>query len=372
MLAIEDVHWADAATLDVLRYLVRRIEELPVVLVLTYRDDELRRDDPLRQLLGVAAGNTRTRRLPLPRLSVAGVTTLCAVSGVDPADVYAVTDGNPYYVTQVLESGGSDPVPVTVVDAVLARIQALDLDTRAAVEQLSVLPGVGELWLVEALLPGGLASVAGAEERGLLTVGAAGAAFRHELTRRAIADAMPGSRPVPLETRVLRVLAGRAGVEPARLVHHAVLAGDREALVRYAPVAAREAARSGAHREAVASYARALEYADAYAEADRADLLEESAIESYTAGSSPRSAVADQREAVRLRRGLGSDASLGASLRWLSRICWWTATAPGRKRPERRPSACWRGATTADCWRWPTATSHNSTCSPTGRSRPSS
>ncbi|MGY1747229.1 AAA family ATPase [Blastococcus sp. SYSU D00695] len=323
VLAVEDVHWADHATLDVLRWLVRRVEGLPAVLVLTYRDDEVSRDSPLRALLALAAAGTRTRRLPLAPLSPAAVAELCDRAGADRTDVYAVTAGNPYYVTEVLAAGASDPVPGTVVDAVLGRLRSLDPAGRDAVEQLSVLPGAADRRLVDALLPGGLAAVAAAEERGLVTVTAHGVAFRHELTRRAVLDALPGARRVTLEACVLAALQGRPDVEPARLVHHAARAGDVDAVVRTAPLAAREAARSRAHREAVAHYSLALRHAAAYPDAERADLLEGSAVEVYTAGSRERSALADQSAAVGLRRTLGDPVALGRSLRWLSRISWW-------------------------------------------------
>lgn len=331
VLAIEDIHWADHATLDVLRYLVRRIEQLPVVLMLTYRDDEVPRDHPLRQLLGLAAASARTRRLPLERLSAEAVAQLCTGAALDASGVFTVTAGNPYYVTEVLAAGTSDPVPLTVVDAVLAKVHTLDPASRVAVEQLSVLPAAAERWLVEELLPDGISSVAVAEERGLLSAGSHGVAFRHELTRRAIADALPGAQRVVLEGRVLAALRARPDPEPARLVHHASMAGDIEAIAQYAPIAAREAARSGAHREAAMHYRLAIEHSAGLADAERADLIEGRAIECYTAGIDQPGVAADEAEVVRLRRELGDPAALGASLRWLSRFCWWYGDPAGAR-----------------------------------------
>jgi predicted ATPase len=126
ILVVEDVHWADEATLDVLRYLARRIAELPAVLVLTYRDDELTREHPLHQLLGQAAASGRVRRLPLRRLSEQAVRQLGSASPVDARQVFAMTSGNPFFVTEVLATGDGDRVPSTVVDAVLARVRRLD------------------------------------------------------------------------------------------------------------------------------------------------------------------------------------------------------------------------------------------------------
>jgi predicted ATPase len=130
VLVIEDVHWADEATLDVLRFLMRRIVSLPAVLVLTYRDVELARDHPLQQLLGLAAGTPRLRRLEPARLSARAVRELGAQAGIDTERVFAVTAGNPFFVSEVLASGDVDRVPRTVAEAVGARLGDLDGPTR--------------------------------------------------------------------------------------------------------------------------------------------------------------------------------------------------------------------------------------------------
>ncbi len=180
VLVVEDVHWADHATLDVLRYLIGRIGELPAVLMLTYRDDEIDADHRLRQLLGAAARSGRTHRLPLAPLSPAAVTELCRAAGVDELGVHATTAGNPYYVAEVLATGSGGVLPQTVVDAVLARVRQLDPAVRAAVEQLSVLPTPAERWLADLLLSQGLSTINAAEERGLLRVTGQAVTFRHE------------------------------------------------------------------------------------------------------------------------------------------------------------------------------------------------
>lgn len=112
-----------------------------------------------------------------------------------------------------------------------------------------------------------------------------------------------------------------ANTDASRLVHHASEAGDIDALVRYAPIAARDAATSGAHREAAAHYTLALEHEDRFTPAELADLFEECAVERYTIGAAADAAPA-QRRAVALRRQLPDREALGLSLRWLSRIMW--------------------------------------------------
>ncbi|MHC3467846.1 ATP-binding protein [Streptomyces sp. 7R007] len=322
VLVVEDVHWADEASLDALRFLVRRMERLPALLVLTYRDDELDRGHPLRQLLGQVSRAPRVHRLSLARLSLDAVRTLSAAGRLDPAQVYEVTSGNPFFVAEVLAAGGTGGVPPTVVDAVLARLRGLDAVTVDALEQLAVVPSAVERPLVDALITDGVAALAPAEQRGLLTVTPERVTFRHELIRRAVADSVPAARRIDLNRHVLTALVARPGSDAARIVHHADRAGDQDAIARWGPDAARDAAATGAHREAAAQLRLVLRGRHRYGPADLAGLLERYAVESYTIADST-AAVTAQREAVALRRSLGDILALGADLRWLSRIHWW-------------------------------------------------
>lgn len=319
VLVVEDVHWADDATIDVLRYLIRRIGGLPAVLVLTYRDEAIGPEHPLRSLLGFAGA---AKRLPLRPLSRRAVRQLTAGSLIDAGELHAATSGNPFFVSEVLAHGDGARVPPTVVDAVLSRLHELGSATTGALEQLAVVPSAVERRLADALLPDGLSVLAEAERRGLLSVSAGRVAFRHELTRRAIADSMPGVRRVELNRRVLAALLAGGNGDLARIVHHAAEAGDAGAIDRYAPAAAREASRAGAHREAAAHYQLALAQ-----RGDDVELLEGYAIECYTLGDA-MAAVTAQSDAVELRRALGDPLALGAGLRWLSRMHWWACMRP--------------------------------------------
>ncbi|HEX6932942.1 MAG TPA: AAA family ATPase [Streptosporangiaceae bacterium] len=330
VLVIEDVHWADDATLDALRYLIRRIADMPAVLVLTYRDDELNRGHPLHGLLGQASRSDHVRRLPLRRLSQQAVRQLSAGSPVDTNDLFALTSGNPFFVHELLASAQGERVPPTIADAVLARVRSLDPSTQDVLEQLAVVPSALDRWLVDALVPGSgeggygtVAALAAAEERGLLSVSPRKIAFRHELTRRTIADAVPAARLMALNQRVLDALIDHDGSDVSRIVHHAAQAGDEDAIVRYGPAAGRDAAGAGAHREAVAHFGLVLEHHDRFAAGERAELLAQFAIECYTIGAIDKAVEAGQR-AVGENRTLGDLRRLGACLRWLSRI-WWMA-----------------------------------------------
>jgi ATP/maltotriose-dependent transcriptional regulator MalT len=325
VLVVEDVHWADDATLDALRYLIRRIADLPAVLVLTYRDDELTREHPLHGLLGQASRSDHVRHLPLRRLSEQAVQELSAGSSVDAHDLFALTSGNPFFVHELLASAQGDRVPPTIADAVLARVRSLDASTQDVLEQLAVVPSALERWLVDALVPdtgpGRVAALTAAEQRGLLMVSTSRISFRHELTRRAIAGSLPAARLMALNQRVLAALVDHDGYDVARIVHHAAQAGDVDAIVRYGPAAAREAARAGAHREAVAHFGLVLDHEDRFPPGERARLLAQYAIECYTTGAIDK-AIEAGRSAVDLNRSLGDLRQLGASLRWLARMYW--------------------------------------------------
>jgi len=330
VLVIEDVHWADDATLDALRYLIRRIADLPAVLILTYRDDELNREHPLHGLLGQASRSDHVRHLPLRRLSQQAVRQLSAGSSVDAHDLFELTSGNPFFVHELLVSAQGERVPPTIADAVLARVRSLDPSVQDVLEQLAVVPSVLDRWLVDVLVPGAgqggegtVAALAAAEERGLLSVSTRKIAFRHELTRRAVADAVPAARLMALNQRVLDALIDHDGSDVSRIVHHAAQAGDQDAIIQYGPVAGRDAAGAGAHREAVAHFCLVLEHQDRFAPSERAELLAQYAIECYTIGTIDKAVEAGQR-AVEESRSLDDPCPLGSSLRWLSRI-WWMA-----------------------------------------------
>ncbi|GHF13088.1 ATP-binding protein [Pseudolysinimonas yzui] len=336
ILVIEDAHWADEATLDVVRFLARRIDTLPGVVVLTYRD-ELDRDHPLTRLLGDLGHRDGVDRIALQRLSPGAVEALTAGSGLDADRVFAQTSGNPYFVSELVASADEASVPPTVVAAVTGRLRRLDRTTQDHVEQLAVVPFVVDAELLERLVDGAGALQA-AEEGGILDVSPEGVRFRHELTRRAVVDALPASRRIELERRVLAALLDTGLADPARLVHHALAAGDVEAVVEWAPRAARDAAASSAHRQAAEHYRVARNYADRYPLGERADLVEEYAIEAYTVGLGHEAVIA-QLDAVGLRRELGDPERLGASLRWLSRFQWFDGRRADAEVSARETSA---------------------------------
>ena len=316
VLLVEDLHWVDDATVDVLAHLGRRLDRLPTVLVLTYRDDSMPAEHPARRLLGALSGGP-VARLPLAPLSEAAVERLASASGWDSRVLYELSGGNPFYVTEALAAPGA-AVPATVADAVLARLRRLGPRCREAVEQLSVVPTAVGFELAEALLGDGLDALTEAEDTGFLRVRAGGLVFRHELARRAVEQNISGLRRRGLHVAVVAALLRTPEPPLARLVHHAVEAGDGATVSRFAPQAGREAAAAGSHRQALAHFAAALRHAHRMEPAELARVVDEHAWELYNAHRYAE-ALAGAERAVGLYRQLADRRGLGESLVRLSR-----------------------------------------------------
>jgi ATP/maltotriose-dependent transcriptional regulator MalT len=322
VVVLEDVHWADEGTLDVLRLLGRRVGEAPALVLASYRDDELERAHPLRVVLGELATGDAAARLSLGPLSRRAVARLAGPHLADADELYAGTGGNPFFVVEAL-AAGPGRVPPTVRDAVLARAARLRLPARAVLDAASIFAGPAELPVLEAVAGGALAALEECLGSGMLAAEDDGVVFRHELARRAVEESLPLHRRLDLHRKALAALAETC--DPARAAHHAVAAGDDDAVLRFAPVAAARAAALGAQREAAAQYAQVLRLSDRLSLEERAELLRLRSRACYLADDLD-AALAAAREALDCRRELGDRAAEGEALRWLSEILW----CPGR------------------------------------------
>jgi ATP/maltotriose-dependent transcriptional regulator MalT len=316
VLVVEDVHWADDATLDVLGYAARRIEPLGALMVLTFRDEETGPQHPLHRLLGALAGRP-VHRLTLGPLSRGAVRRLSAGTGADAEAVHRLTGGNPFFVTEVLASP-PDAVPASVMEAVLARVRRLGPDCREALDQLSVVPSQVSLELAAALLGPRVDALEEAEVAGVLEVRPHGLAFRHELARRALEQSLPAIRRVALNAAVVEALRADPRPERARLMHHAVEAGDVDTIVAVGPSAALEAARAGSHRQALKHLESVRPHLGRLGERERAAVLDDLGWELYNAHRF-REAVDAGREAARLYGRLDDPVALGQCLVRVSR-----------------------------------------------------
>ena len=316
---IEDLHWADEATIDLLSFLGRRLGRVPALLLATYRDDEVAGDHPLRMVLGDLATQRATRRMRLPPLTVEAVRELVGERDVDAAELRRVTGGNPFYVSEMLDAGWPS-VPPTVRDAVGARLARASAGTRRAVETAAVNGARVDRSLLAWILEDSQASADECLATGILVPDGTGLRFRHELSRMAVEAGIPPHRQTELHARLLARLEA-AGADPALLSHHAEGAGDAPAVLRHAPEAARRSAALGAHREAAAQYERSLRSAQNIDKPMLAGLYESLADE-YALLDRWEEAEKARRAALALRRELGDEAKVGANLRVLSTTLW--------------------------------------------------
>jgi DNA-binding CsgD family transcriptional regulator/tetratricopeptide (TPR) repeat protein len=332
VLVVEDLHWADDATLDLVALLGRRLVRSRGCLVVTCRSDALSKRPEVRRVLG-ALPRECVRRIEPEALSEAAVALLAGRAGRDPSDLHAVSGGNPFFVTEALAAPSGGGVPASVRDAVASRVTVIGRQARAVLELAAVVPGPTELWLLGETAGAGAAAIDECIEAGLLGSRDAAVAFRHDLARRAVEDGISPIRRRELDGLVLHALEAAGGADPARLAHHARRAGDAGAIRRLAPPAAGAASAAGGHRQALEHWEAALAAQDGADPPGRAQALEGVAVEAYLCGRSER-ALEARRAVLAIHEAAGDARRVGDDLRWLSRILWWSgrgteATAAG-------------------------------------------
>ena len=320
VVVIEDVHWADDATLDLLRYLGRRLRDSGVLLIVTYRDDALAADDPLRVVLGDLATQRYTRRIGLATLTARAVGLLAAGSELTAAELYRLTGGNPFFVTEVLRAGTGE-VPASARDAVLARAARLSGGSREVLDVAALSGTRVEVRFLESVTGCPVSAVDELVASGLLVGDGAWLRFRHEIAHLAVAQAVPAHRGQAIHRLILAALGSVEWADDARLAFHAEAAGDGAAVLRHAGAAARQAARLVSHREAAAQFERALRFADEADPATRAELHQDFAGEVSLLDRWPEAEVAQER-ALALWREVGDRLREGDALWRLSRIKW--------------------------------------------------
>ena len=317
---MEDLHWADEATLDLLRFVGRRIADTPSLLLGSLRADEVTSEHPLRGVLGDLATSGLQRRTVEP-LSEDAVRQLAAGHEVDAGDLHRATGGNPFYVTEVLAAAGAE-VPRTVRDAVLTRVGRLSPTARDLLEVASAEPGGVERGLLRALGAGDRAVDEAVAAAALVDDGRV-LRFRHELARRAVEATLPGERRRELHARLLEALGSDSAVDPARMAHHAVAAGDSDATLRWSRSAGDAAMRSGAHREAHEHYSNALRHADVLTSTDAADLYVAQAETLHVLDQPGRAAEA-WRRVVELREQGDDPVAVWTARAHMARAVWLT------------------------------------------------
>ncbi|HKR69835.1 MAG TPA: AAA family ATPase [Streptosporangiaceae bacterium] len=317
---IEDVHWADEATIDLLNFLGRRLSRRNALVLVTYRDSEVGADHPLRIVLGDLATQRATRRMRLPPLSARSVRQLAEQRDIDAAELHRITGGNPFYVVEMLAAGWPS-VPPTVRDAVGARLARCSPDAREIVETAAVIGAKVQPALLSSVHPDADSPADECLQTGILIPDGADLRFRHELVRMAVDAGIAPHRKTDLHVRLLQALEDAGDADPAVLAHHAEGAADTYAVLRHAPEAAKRSSELGAHREAAAQYARALRFAGGSGPDVLAPLHEGIATE-YSLLDRWDDAEPVMRTAVDLRRALGDIPKVGTDLCFLATAYW--------------------------------------------------
>jgi DNA-binding CsgD family transcriptional regulator len=319
ILVVEDAHWADDATLDVLRLLGRRHESVAALVLVSYRDTELERFHPLRRALGELGSTGSIRRLHLAPLSLDAVRALAEPFGLDAEELYRTTGGNPFFVAESLAAG--EDIPASVRDAVLARAARLTPTAWRLLEAVSVSAAPAELPLLEAIVPDALVGTDECLAAGMLVAEGGALRFRHELARLAVETAVAPDRRVALHRAALHALEASPGTadDAARLAHHAEAAGDSEAVLRYAVAAGDGAAAVSAHHEAAAQYGRALRHASTLAPDRYAALCGRLSFECYLTNQFEEAEAATE-QAIATHRELRDATREGDATRWLALV----------------------------------------------------
>lgn len=320
LLVIEDVHWADTATLDLIRFLGRRIARVRALILITFRDEEVDARSPLRIFLGeMPAGSLQ--RMTLEPLSLAAVKSLAATAGRHGEQLYALTAGNPFLVTEALAVEGAAPTEA-VRDSTLARAARLGDSARRVLDAVSLFPRHAETAVVADLVKGAIdAGLDECVEKGMLSVDGGRVQFRHELARLAIEASIAPTRRRALHQKVVDILKRRSDARAGEIAHHAERAGDEAALLKFAQRAAEQAVAAGAPREAAAHFALMLRHRDALSSEQLVDALEQHAEQAYLMGSADL-AMVSMSEAAGHRRRAKQALKLGQDLTRLTRFAW--------------------------------------------------
>jgi DNA-binding CsgD family transcriptional regulator/Tfp pilus assembly protein PilF len=331
ILIIEDIHWADDATLDLVKFLGRRAATLPLLLLVSHRDDEPGSRFAIGRILGSIASQDLLR-ISLKPLSQNAVAEMARVAGRDLGDIHNITNGNPFFVTEILASRAASVIPGSVRDAVWARLERCTIEQRVALEAFSIIPGgANRDLLVTLVTPPQAEQLDTLIDAGMLASEGKMIRFRHELARQSVLQLLPASRKRNLHRAAADWLGRQGDAEDlpvlAQRIHHASAAGDGLAVVQLGPDVARRAARVGAHKQAAQFLALALHHADGLPAEEAAQLYESWSYESGLAEQIDDKVIEARHKAIELWSIAGRSEKIGLNYRWLSRLHWYCGEA---------------------------------------------
>ncbi|MEX6690861.1 AAA family ATPase [Danxiaibacter flavus] len=319
LIVFEDIHWADEGTLDFIKFFVRRIYQLPCLFILTYRDDEIYLRNTLRNILGQLPPDSFTKMVLTP-LSKQAVVELATQKGYSGEDVYSISEGNPFYVNEILASY-SPGIPDNIKDSILAVYERQKEGTKNAWQIWSVMPEgleierapkIRSMWDIDHCFAINVIVV----ENGKVV-------FKHELYRRTIEESLTPVRRMELNKMMLELFLDsfEEKGEIERILHYAKNANEKKLVLKYAPEAAKKVASIGAHKEASKLFLTAIEYFEGNDTDQLAEFYEGYAYECYLSNQI-KEAIAFTEKTLALRKEKGDIEKTGKSLWFLSRL-WW-------------------------------------------------
>ncbi|WP_206072143.1 ATP-binding protein [Antrihabitans stalactiti] len=321
IVVLDDLHWADQATIDLFRFLLRRAPQTNLFLIGIARDDEVGVTHPLRGLLGDVARSPHARSLTLPPLSLHAVTRLVGDRSVDPAWLHRVTGGNAFFVCEMLDHRTGE-LPTTVRDAILARTAGLDSASWDLLNLLTCAPGaIADHLLAD--LGVTMSALRALDDAKLIRRNDRGVAFRHDLCRLAITSVIPPGAEPELHRRFINAHHASSNPDPAVITHHALGAGNRSLITQAATDAGRAAARTGAHTQATEFFRIALDQGGIQHHIE-AEVLELLAAEYYLTDRLD-DAIDACRRAMVLREAMRADTAVSANHHALAVYEWYNA-----------------------------------------------
>lgn len=324
IVVFEDIHWADEATYDLMIYLGRRIQETNCLMIITYRNDALPSDHPIRNVVGRLSGH-HIERLSLQSLSKDTVVSLANEAPISGEQLYQLTDGNPFYVTEFLEHNTNN-LPHSVSESIVARFIQQPPDVRKILEFAAIIPKkTCNYWHLKAVWDVPLEVFEQCAASGLVDIEANGLVFRHALMRQAIAESLPSIRRKMLHMLAIEGLikSHEQGINIGftHIVYHAEIINEIPTILKYAPMAAQEAINLGAHQEAANHYRIMLNHIDKLDTMNRANIHDALAYECYLTGQLDESRQNGEL-ALQIWRQHQQITKEANTLRQLSRFHW--------------------------------------------------
>jgi DNA-binding CsgD family transcriptional regulator len=327
IIVIEDIHWADESTLDLIKFLARRINRTQSILILSYRDEEIDKDHQLHAILGDLP-YSETERIRLYPLSESAVSTLMKNAGIKNEKLYERTGGNPFYVTEVL-ANKNEELPSSIKEAVIAHTSKLSTDTKKLLEIISVIPTKVEIDLLRKLVENVEEHIDNCINKAILITDNNLISFRHELARLAVLDSISEMKRMRLHQSVLNSLLEDSNQHSllAQIVHHASQSRDKDAIIKYAPLAAKQASLLDSHREAAAHYKTAIEYSQDLPIEEKLKLFEGRYNECYLTAEIKEAIIACE-SIQEILQNSNELLQLGENYRKLSDLFEWLAIPP--------------------------------------------